>query len=352
MTRTKYKRVPFDLELAKKITNKETKGRIVTEDNLTARIVCFDMKYGGNKILAALIDCGDYEIGVRCDLDGTCRDVRKENKFNLHIEVPTYHKDYSNFVPQKWQPCLVRNGKCDDWWVRVCAGKKENNDIMFFYERGYGKEQWNEILPLNKITARLLTTTKSYEELLQKLDAESTSTNQEPDAELTSIIPDAEFEDDKEFDFHEIKTFADACENLGMKEHLLTGSWCGDVEAQGQAQALYKLLIIQKAMNNGVWRDKDGWSYYPYWQLYSKDEMESMSERGKQERGIRQLLSCADAVDTESSGVRSALVSSRCADAHTDFGFPLCFNSKEAALYAAKQFEDLFFQYYGIKVKA
>lgn len=351
MTRTNFKKIPFDLELAKKITNKEVKGRIVTEDGLTARIVCFDLKYGGNKILAALIDCGDYEIGVRCDLDGTCRDNRKEYNFNLHIEVPTYYKDYSNFVPQKWQPCLVRDGKCDDWWVRVCAGKNENNDIMFFYERGYGKEQWNEILPLNKITARLLTTTKSYEELLQKLDAESTSTNQEPDAELTSIIQDAEFEDDKQFDFHEIEIFSDACEKLGMKEHLLTGSIGGDSEAQGQAQALYKLLIIQKAINNGIWRDEDGWSYYPYWKLYSKDEMESMSERGKQERGIRQLLSCADAVNTKSSGVSSAMVTGRCADAHTDFGFPLCFNSKEAAIYAAHQFEDLFFQYYGIKVK-
>lgn len=67
--------------------------------------------------------------------------------------------------------------------------------------------------------------------------------------------------DNKVFDFHEIKTFADACEKLGMKEHLLTGSMGGDRETQGQAQALYKLLIIQKAMNNGVWRDKDGWSY-------------------------------------------------------------------------------------------
>lgn len=78
--------------------------------------------------------------------------------------------------------------------------------------------------------------------------------------------------DNKVFDFHEIKTFADACEKLGMKEHLLTGSMWGDREAQGQAQALYKLLIIQKAMNNGVWRDNDGWSYYPYWVLSATEK--------------------------------------------------------------------------------
>lgn len=158
--------------------------------------------------------------------------------------------------------------------------------------------------------------------------------------------------DNKVFDFHEIKTFADACEKLGMKEHLLTGSEGGDREAQRQAQALYKLLIIQKAMNNGVWRDKNGWSYYPYGVLYSKEEMKRISEEEKQRKGIKQLLSCAHAGSTEYAGVRCASARHRGANTYTDFGFPLCFNSEEAALYAAHQFEDLFFQYYGIKVKA
>lgn len=350
MTRTKFKKIPFDIELAKKIAQNEAKGRIMTEDNLHARIVCFDMKYGGSKIIAVLVDCGDYEIGVRCDLDGTCRDLRKEDKFNLHIEVPTYYKDYSNFEPQKWQPCLVRENEDEIWLLQVSKGKRCDDGVLFYCPDG-SPNVWRHCLPLSKATQRLIGTTKSYEELLQELDAESTATNQEPDAESTSIIQDAEFEDDKQFDFHEIKTFADACEKLGMKEHLLTGSWCGDVEAQGQAQALYKLLIIQKAMNNGVWRDKDGWSYYPYWVLYSKEEMERMSEEEKQRKGIKRLLSCASADSTEAAGVRCAHAVSRGVNTFTYYGFPLCFNSEEAALYAAKQFEDLFFQYYGIKVK-
>ena len=153
------------------------------------------------------------------------------------------------------------------------------------------------------------------------------------------------------FDYHDIKTYADACKKLGMKEHLLTGSEGGDREAQRQAQALYKLLIIQKAINNGVWRDEDGWSYYPYWVLYSKEEMERMSEEEKQEKSIRQLLSCADAYGTEDAGVRGANVGYHGAYTSTDCGFPLCFNSEEAALYAAKQFESLFFDYYGITIK-
>lgn len=161
--------------------------------------------------------------------------------------------------------------------------------------------------------------------------------------------------ENEEFDFHKIATFADACMQLGISAAPLLVNSLGDTEAFLQANAFYKLMIIQKAINNGKWRDEEGWSFYPYWVLYSKEEMERMSEEEKQRKGIRQLLSCADADSTGSTGsagVRCAYASNRGAHTVTSFGFPLCFNSEEAALYAAHQFEDLFFQYYGIKVKA
>lgn len=157
--------------------------------------------------------------------------------------------------------------------------------------------------------------------------------------------------ENKEFDFHEIKTFEDACKRLGLPAEALTVESCGVASAYDAANALYKLLVIQKAINNGKWRDKDGWSYYPYWVLYSKEGMESMSEEEKLKKGIRQLLSSATAAYTGLAGVRCAYADNRGANTFTLCGFPLCYNSKEAAIYAAKQFEDLFFQYYGIKVK-
>lgn len=174
MTQTRFKKVPFDIELAKKITNKKVKGRIVTEDKLTARIICFDMKYGGSKTLAALVDCGDYEIGIRCDLDGTCRESRKEYKFNLHIEVPTYYRDYSNFVPQKWQPCLVRDSENYLWGVQVYALTNCQGKMLFYNDEGYLKP-FAKVLPISKVTARLIGSNKSYEELIKELDAESTA---------------------------------------------------------------------------------------------------------------------------------------------------------------------------------
>ena len=46
---TKYVRVPFDVEMAKKITNGEVEGRVVTRDGRSVRILCFDRK--GNHLL-------------------------------------------------------------------------------------------------------------------------------------------------------------------------------------------------------------------------------------------------------------------------------------------------------------
>lgn len=158
--------------------------------------------------------------------------------------------------------------------------------------------------------------------------------------------------ENEEFDFHKIATFADACMHLGISVESLQADSSSDVEALLQANALYRLLIIQKAINNGACSDKNDRSYYPYWVFYSKEEMERMSEEERQRNGIKQLLYCANANNKEHVGVRCAGAYARGADACTLYGFPLCFKSEEAAIYAAKQFEDLFFQYYGIIVKS
>lgn len=43
MTQASFKKIPFNIELAKKITNKEVTGRIVTKDGRNAKILCWDM---------------------------------------------------------------------------------------------------------------------------------------------------------------------------------------------------------------------------------------------------------------------------------------------------------------------
>lgn len=170
MTRTKFKKIPFDLELAKKITNKEVKGRIVTRDGFQARIICYD-KSGAQSIypIVALVQVEpDDEQAYTFTNEGF---YSAGNKFfrDLLLEVPTYYRDYSNFVPQKWQPCLVRDGEEDEWWVQVCAGKDIDGEILFYVYDG-DIETWKYCLPLSKVTERLIGTTKSYEELIKELD--------------------------------------------------------------------------------------------------------------------------------------------------------------------------------------
>lgn len=167
MTRTTFKKVPFDIELAKKITNKEVKGRIVTREGRQARIVCFDRNEKGWPIIALVKILENYESVIICKSNGAYSNF-EEKDLDLLIEIPTYYRDYSNFVPQKWQPCLVRDGENLLWFPLIyaytdCQGK------MLFYDGSYIRPFAN-VLPLSKVTARLIGTTKSYEELIEELD--------------------------------------------------------------------------------------------------------------------------------------------------------------------------------------
>lgn len=169
MTRTKFKKIPFDLELAKKITNGEVKGRIVTRDGCQARIVCFDRNEKGWPIIALVKILENYESVIICKSNGAYSNF-EEKDLDLLIEIPTYYRDYTNFMPQKWQPCLVRASISDHWKVRVCADNKQQ---VTFYDSGNscsGDIMWDFKLPISKVTGRLMGTTKSYEQLIKELD--------------------------------------------------------------------------------------------------------------------------------------------------------------------------------------
>lgn len=168
MARTKFKKIPFDLELAKKITNKEVKGRIVSEDGRKVRIIYIDNESFTETTFLALYKDKDFNIERDYRLNKDGRYFRGERSdLDLHIEVPKY-RDYSNFVPQRWQPCLVRDGENLIWYPLIyaytdCQGK------MLFYNGSYIRPFAN-VLPLSKVTERLIGTTKSYEQLIQELD--------------------------------------------------------------------------------------------------------------------------------------------------------------------------------------
>lgn len=169
MTRTTFKKISFDLELAKKITDKEVKGRIVNGDGNEARIICWDKKCDCRKYpIIALVDSSDGEH-IHTFTEGGIESIGFKTFKDLHLEVPTYYRDYSNFIPQKWQPCLVRDVDNEFWNVAVCAGKNTEG-VVLFYGTGRQKYTWGQVFPLSKITERLVGTRKSYEQLIKELD--------------------------------------------------------------------------------------------------------------------------------------------------------------------------------------
>lgn len=173
MTQTRFKKVPFDIELAKKITKGEMKGRIVTLKGKNVRIVCWDKKRNSKDALdypIVVIAENDYdgELLYTCTKEGLASYPNYKNRYNLTIEIPTHYKDYSNFVPQKRQPCLVRDHQDEQWDIAVCAGRNKVGDVVFYEYRC----TYQHFLPLNKMTERLLGTSKSYEELIKELDEE------------------------------------------------------------------------------------------------------------------------------------------------------------------------------------
>lgn len=169
-----FKKIPFDLELAKKITNKEVKGRIVTRDGRKIRIICTDRKDKSDviaqySVIALVTEKDGYECEYEYLNTGRFSAVIEETDLDLHIEIPTYYRDYSNFVPQKWQPCLVRDNENHLWGIQVYSHTDCQGKMLFYNDEGY-VIPYTKVLPLSKVTARLIGTTKNYEQLIEELD--------------------------------------------------------------------------------------------------------------------------------------------------------------------------------------
>lgn len=151
-----------------------------------------------------------------------------------------------------------------------------------------------------------------------------------------------------------IKTWKDVCAKLKISENqdvfrrLYQDIHCEQLHEKAfcKAEALYMLIAIQTAINDGIDFDDNGRSYYPYWLFYSEDEMDKFEDCKKPH--IKRVVSCDGEKDIDGYGVYFADAYSRRPGHGTDYGLPISYNSKEAAEHAAKYFEDIFFEYYGI----
>ncbi|WP_289091141.1 hypothetical protein [uncultured Bacteroides sp.] len=85
----KYIKVPFDVEMAKKITEKSVEGRIVTRCGFTARVICWD-RFGRDNPLVVLFNNKKDEVVVCYNNDGVFSTEKKENSLDLMLEIPEY----------------------------------------------------------------------------------------------------------------------------------------------------------------------------------------------------------------------------------------------------------------------
>ena len=154
-------------------------------------------------------------------------------------------------------------------------------------------------------------------------------------------------------DYKTIKSYEDACEALGIQPILTTDEDGENTVVVTGTQhfiapkhlvALYKLETISRALWGRNWEpkpDTDGlkWFYYPYFALWTKDELNDLNEK---QRGA--LLS-AGAHDGASAGFGALNPTTRSSDATAHSGFRLCQETEEKAAYFGQQFIELWAEY-------
>ena len=128
---TKYVRVPFEVELAKKITEKSVEGKIVTRNGESARIVCFDRKDEFRPIIA-LVHSGYIEIPNAFCVNGKIVNDDVLDTCDLMIEIPEY-------MTFKDGDVIAYDDEKDVFFIigRKCSMTDENPHYYVKYEKGY-----------------------------------------------------------------------------------------------------------------------------------------------------------------------------------------------------------------------
>ena len=150
-------------------------------------------------------------------------------------------------------------------------------------------------------------------------------------------------------DYTTIRSYEDACEALDVEPifnepNPIMNLYGVEYEVEPHIIALMKLETISRALWGKDWMpEPDAYGsklfYYPVFALYTQQEIEDMDE---DERGG--LLS-ANAHHGAAAGFGYLHTYSRSSSAPADYGFRLCQETREKALYFGKQFLELWAEY-------
>ena len=167
-------------------------------------------------------------------------------------------------------------------------------------------------------------------------------------------------------DYKTIKSYEDACEVLGLtpilsenRNKVLCAQFPDHYDFRQNMPkhiiALMKLEIISRALwgkNFQPEPDAEGKKtyWYPWFALYTKKEIESMSEEDR--KSIRGALFGGYAYRGALAGFGSLYAGGRSSDSGAGVGFRLCQETPEKAAYFGKQFIELWAEYlaFGFKV--
>lgn len=147
-----------------------------------------------------------------------------------------------------------------------------------------------------------------------------------------------------------VKTFEDACKELG-EDHKLVQQFKAIQEAiaeDKEATAYFKLGIITAALNEGWEPDftnDDEYRYYPYLCIWTKEELEDKDEAWKDEHKLQLWIGGGDSNNGADCGLAAAYSDAAWSDATADCSARLAHKTEELAIYSGKQFTELWTNY-------
>ena len=147
-----------------------------------------------------------------------------------------------------------------------------------------------------------------------------------------------------------VKTFEDACKELG-EDHKLVQQFKAIQEAiaeDKEATAYFKLGIITAALNEGWEPDftnDDEYRYYPYLCIWTKEELEDKDEAWKDEHNLQMWIGGGNSYVGANCGLASAVSNNAWSYANACFSARLTYKTEELAIYSGKQFTELWTNY-------
>lgn len=145
-----------------------------------------------------------------------------------------------------------------------------------------------------------------------------------------------------------VKTFDDACKELGIDAEAIQQQWQDAGITMLDEVAYQKLRIITAALNEG-WEPEfkeDEYRYYPYCILYTKAEIEQKDDEWKDEHNLQLWFGGGASRNGASCGLAPAYSYSAWSNASANFSARLAHKTEELAIYSGKQFTELWANYY------